>query len=297
MLELSIIILNYKQKGLVKQCVRGILTSQPDLDYEIIVVDNNSNDGCLAAVEQLFSDFKSVTGTTTASFITTKLPKLITIQSDNNGGFAVGNNLGLAKAQGQYLLVLNPDIAIIPGVLEKMVNFMKQNSRVGVVSPKLINPDGSVQLSCRRFPDWRLPFYKRSVLGKLSWGRAATAKYLMVDFNHTETTAVDWLFGACLMLRRELVEKIGMFDQRFFMYFEDLDLCRRAWHAGFYVYYFTAAEVVHYHQRLSAQRAGIFGLLKPAGRIHLMSGIKYFAKYLGVPVPKTSGLDKIVIFK
>ena len=290
MLDLSLVILNYKQKGLVRQCLKGILSAQPRLKYEIIVVDNNSQDGCLAAVKQLFTPGQAEAALPESLFkkLESPPPALITIPSATNGGFALGNNLGLKRARGKYALILNPDIAVVPGVLEKMFLFMEKNPSVGIIGPKLINPDGSVQYSCRRFPSWWMPLYRRSFLGKLPIAKRGLEYYLMMDFDHNQTAPVDWLFGACLMIRRSVLEKIGPFDERFFMYFEDLDWCRRCWQADCQVYYFAAAELVHYHQRLSAERSGILGLFKKAGRIHLTSGLKYFAKYLGAPLPPRS---------
>lgn len=286
-MDLSIVILNYKQKGLVKQCVKGIIAANPQLEYEIIVVDNNSQDGCLEAVTALFSPAQTPSLTTPSLLrsLEPKRPPLVTIQAGENGGFAKGNNLGMKAARGRYVLVMNPDIAVVTGGLEKMVDLMDQQPEMGVVGPKLINPDGSIQDSCRRFPNWPMPLYRRTALGKLPWAKKKLNYYLMVDWDHQSSRPIDWLFGAFLLLRKSALDKIGLFDERFFMYFEDLDLCRRFWDAGYSVYYFADVEMVHYHQRLSAERTGIIGIVRRAGRIHLMSGIKYFAKYLGVKLP------------
>jgi len=287
-MDLSIIILNYKQKGLVKQCVKGIVTAQPQLEYELIVVDNNSNDSSLLMVKRMFeSETRPSAGQSKLPISSPlKIPAIRTIQSKDNNGFAVGNNLGISQAQGRYLMILNPDIAIVPGVLEKMVAFMDDNSAVGVIGPKLINPDGSVQYSCRRFPHFLIPIYRRTFFGRVPFAKKAVDRYLMKDFDHRSNKEVDWLFGACLLIRKSVLEKIGTLDERFFMYFEDLDLCRRAWQFGFKVVYLAIVEMVHYHQRLSAERGGILGIFSPGGRIHIASGIKYFAKYLGVRLPQ-----------
>ncbi|OGY46543.1 MAG: hypothetical protein A3A24_00495 [Candidatus Buchananbacteria bacterium RIFCSPLOWO2_01_FULL_46_12] len=287
-MDLSIVILNYKQTGMVKQCVKGILASQPQLAYEIIVVDNNSGDNCLTEIKKLFAPAEELPVTTSSLLVKLEAPKppLLTIQAKENGGFAVGNNLGIKQAKGEYVMVINPDIAVVPGVLEKMVAFMQQNPRVGIIGPKLINPDGSVQYSCRRFPSLLVPLYRRTILGNLPFAKRRLNHYLMVDWQHEKNQAVDWLFGACLLIRKSVLDQVGLFDERFFMYFEDLDFCRRVWEADFLVYYFADVEMVHYHQRLSAEHSGILGVFSKAGRIHLESGIKYFAKYLGVKLPK-----------
>ena len=283
-MDVSIVILNYKQRGLVKQCIKGIVASQPQLEYEIIVVDNVSNDGTLEMVKTLFEPPEEHQLTLPVA-PTLRIPPIMTIQAEFNGGFAIGNNLGIAKARGTYIMILNPDIAVVSGVIEEMFSFMEHHADIGILGPKLINPDGSVQHSCRRYPNFFTPLYRRTLLGRLPFARRSLDYYLMVDFDHVTSTDVDWLFGACLFIRRSVVEKIGAFDERFFMYFEDLDLCRRVWQAGFRVVYIVSVEMVHYHQRLSAERSGLLGLFSRGGRIHVASGIKYFAKYLGVSLP------------
>ena len=300
-MDLSIIILNYKQKGLVKQCLKGILAAAINLNYEIIVVDNDSGDDCLKMVKEQFLGIENNYSSDKTQTKEWSMPKqktiflkqelkqkldIKTIQAKKNLGFAAGNNLGIKIAQGKYILILNPDIAIVSNVLEKMFEFMENYPKVGVCGPKLINPDGSVQYSRRRFPSWRIPLYRRTFLGKLPFAKKTLNYYLMTEKNHNNNQKVDWLFGACLMIRKKVIDQIGAFDERFFMYFEDLDLCRRIWQTGFEVYYLAEVEMIHYHQRLSAEKSGLFGLFNKAARIHLSSGIKYFAKYLGVKSPR-----------
>ncbi|OGY46286.1 MAG: hypothetical protein A2663_00275 [Candidatus Buchananbacteria bacterium RIFCSPHIGHO2_01_FULL_46_12] len=286
-MDLSIVILNYKTKGLLKQCLKGIVAAQPRLEYELIVVDNNSGDGSLEMVKEMFLPPPPVNDLQPSLPLIKPLalPAIKTIQADYNGGFAFGNNLGIKIAAGRYVMILNPDIAVVSEALEKMTAYLDDNPSVGMIGPKLINPDGSVQYSCRRFPGKFIPFYRRTIFGKLPLTKKALDYYLMNDFDHQTSREVDWLFGACLILRKSFLEKTGLFDERFFMYFEDLDLGRRFWEAGFKVAYFADVEMVHYHQRLSAEREGILGLFSRGGRIHSASGIKYFAKYLGAKLP------------
>ena len=260
--------------------------AQPQLNYELIVVDNNSGDGCLEMVSQLFEKETEATNQPELPLIKKLvIPEIKTIQAKANDGFAVGNNLGINQAQGKYIMIINPDIAVVPQALEKMVNFLEGHRDIGIIGPKLINPDGSVQYSCRRFPNFLTPVYRRTVFGKSRFAKRPIDNYLMKDFNHEVTQEVDWLFGACLLMRKSMLGKIGLFDERFFMYFEDLDLCRRFWQAGFKVLYFAEVEMVHYHQRLSAERGGVLGIFSRAGRVHILSGIKYFVKYFGAKLP------------
>ena len=283
-MDLSIIILNYKQKGLVKQCIRGILQSNIKLDYEIIVVDNNSGDGCLEMVREYFLDDKT-NAATAATLGREGKPGIKTAASEKNGGFASGNNLGIKKAEGKYIMIINPDIAVTEGVVEKLYNFLETAAAAGIVGPKLINPDGSTQFSCRRYPSYLIPIYRRTFLGRLPFARRQLDNFLMMEQDHQKNMKVDWLFGACLFIKKNFLDKVGFFDERFFMYFEDLDLCRRFWEKGYEVWYLADAEMVHYHQRLSAGSNLFFSIFSKATRIHIMSGIKYFAKYLGARLP------------
>lgn len=285
-MDLSIIILNYKQKGLLKQCIKGIVAANPLLDYEIIVVDNNSNDGSLEMVKNLYQEDDSLDQPKLPLATPLNIPLIKTISSPVNGGFAMGNNLGIKQASGRYIMILNPDIAVVPNALEKMVSFMNEHQGVGMIGPRLINPDGSVQYSCRRFPNFLTPIYRRTIFGRIPFlANSALTNYLMKDFDHTSTVDVDWLFGACLLIRKSVLDKTGYLDERFFMYFEDLDLCRRFWEQGFKVMYFADVEMVHYHQRLSAEHRGVFGIFSKGARIHISSGLKYFAKYFGAKLP------------
>lgn len=264
--DLSIIILNYRNKNMVKYCIKGIKKLNLSLKYEIIVVDNNSHDGCGEMINKHFIDIKF-------------------IQAKGNRGYATGNNLGIKKAQGKYILILNPDIAILSNAIQRMYEYLETNTKVGIIGPKLLNADKSLQYSCGNFPDWRLPFFRRTFLSKTKAGKKWLKKYLIMDWDHNQTREIDWLFGACLMIRKEALDKVGLFDKNFFLYLEDTDLCRRFWKMGFRVVYFPIAEVVHYHQRSSAENLGLFGLLSNTGRIHLSSFLKYYFKYLGEKNP------------
>ncbi|MBU0707439.1 glycosyltransferase family 2 protein [Patescibacteria group bacterium] len=262
-MDLSIVILNYKSKGLTKQCLKGIALLKPRLNFETIVVDNASNDG-------------------TTEMINEEFPWVKTIKSPVNNGFAAGNNLGIRKSVGKYIMILNPDVAIFNNSLETLYNFMEENPNVGLAGPKLINPDGSVQASCRTFPTKKIIIYRRTPIGKMSGPRKILREHLMLEWKHTDNREVDWMIGACFFVRRSAMEKVGLLDERFFLYLEDVDWCRRFWHSGYKVCYVAEAEMVHYHQRLSAENPGLKGALSYATRVHIISAIKYFAKYYGV---------------
>ncbi|OGY88584.1 MAG: hypothetical protein A2927_01790 [Candidatus Komeilibacteria bacterium RIFCSPLOWO2_01_FULL_45_10] len=266
-MDLSIIILNYKQKGLVKYCLKNLLALSLPFKFEIIVVDNASGDG---TAEMIKSEFFGVR----------------LIQAEENRGYAAGNNLGIKAAQGKYLLILNPDLNILSGAALKLHQFMENHPQACLVGPKILNPDGSLQYTCSRFPDWRLPFFRRTFLSRTKAGQKWNEYYLMTDWDHQSNRPVDWLFGACLMVRKSALEKVGLLDERFFLYMEDLDWCRRTWEQGLEVWYAAEAEVIHYHQRLSAEVSIFWSLFSKTARLHLFSWLKYFFKYSGKDLPK-----------
>ena len=233
MTDLSIIIVNYKSKGLLKQCVRGVKLLPLKLNYEIIVVDNNSQDSSVKMMKEFF-------------------PEVKLIASPENKGFAAGINLGLREARGKYIMTLNPDIAVFEGSIEKMYDYLEKHLEVAVLGPRLTSPDGTRQVSCYRFPRYLTPIYRRTPLGNLPFAKKSLRHYLMLDTDTAKIMPVDWILGACMFVRAEAIKKVGLMDERFFLYFEDVDWCRRFWQSGFKVMYFYESEMVHYHQRLSA---------------------------------------------
>jgi len=265
-MDVSIIIVNYRSMGLLKQCLKNISRLQLPLSFEIIVVDNASHDQ-------------------SANMVATLFPTVHYVQLPDNRGYSVGVNSGLRVAQGRYRLILNPDIAIFGHELERMVEFMDSSPEIGVVGPKLINPDGSLQYTCYNFPSFFMPLYRRTFLGQLPWVKRRLADYLMTWWDHSRNRDVDWLLGGCLLIRATALQQIGLLDERFFMYFEDVDFCRQCWQRGWRVTYFADSEIVHYHQRSSAEQWWPTAMFSLTSREHIKSWLKYFAKYIGAPLP------------
>lgn len=265
-MTLSIVILNYKTKGLLKQCLRGIVDAHLPVDHEVIVVDNASGDGSLEMVGQLF-------------------PAVTAIASPRNVGFAAGMNIGIARSSGQYIMTLNTDVAIFRPAVTTLLDYLNAHPTVGAVGPRLINPDGSVQWSSCRFPSRWIPILRRTPLGTLPVARNHVRRFLMSDWDHRDSRPVDWVLGGCMMLRRHMLDEVGAFDEKFFLYIEDVDLCRRMWQTGWQVHYVGTAEMVHYHRRESAEHPGLRGLLSYPTRVHLRSWLHYEAKYFRQPLP------------
>jgi GT2 family glycosyltransferase len=265
--DVSIIIVHTFEKRLVRQTLRGIRRAAPQLNYEIVIVDNNPDAGLYNVLREQFFDVKYV-------------------PMSRNMGFGAGMNAGIRASKGRYVLIFNPDIVVAPGSLEAMTSFMDANPDVGVCGPKLKNPDGTLQHSCFRQPTVLLPIYRRTPVGMLNFAKKVVDEYLMVNENHQETMDVDALIGAALFARREVLEEIGLFDERFFMYYEDTDLCRRFWEFGKRVVYYPKAEMVHYHRRASADGGLLRQLLSRFAWIHIHSALKYHKKYYGVSDPR-----------
>ena len=259
-MDLSIVILSYKMKGLVKNCLKTIFESNFDFEYEIILVDNASKDKIDEELKESFAEVKL-------------------IMASKNAGFGTGVNLGLKEAKGKYVLILNPDIHILPGSVETMISYLKQNQNVGLIAPKLLNPDRSLQYTCYKWHNFWTPIYRRTFLGKLPWAKKDLDQFLMIDWDHNDTREVDWVQGSCMLIPKSVLDKVGFFDERFFMYFEDTDLCRRINQAKFKIVYCASAQMIHFHRRQSAD-GGLFSVfINKLTRTHIISWLKYMVKW------------------
>ncbi len=268
-MKVSFITVFYRTPGLIRQLLKGVEAASPSFAYEFFLVDNASGDETIPMVRERF-------------------PWAITIASSVNGGFGAGNNLALSRAQGEYVMLLNPDLTVFPGEMEKLVEFADAHPDYAFFGPRLLHPDRTIQRSFHRFPTAMIPLYRRTPLGRTHWGKRAIDNYLMQDANPETWQDVDGLFGSAILIRRSALEIIGNFDERFFMYYEDTDLCRRAWESGYKVCYTPAAVFVHYHQRESEVKRVWQLATNPLVRAHIKSGIRYFLKYRGKKHPRWS---------
>ncbi|MBI4090906.1 MAG: glycosyltransferase family 2 protein [Candidatus Komeilibacteria bacterium] len=267
-MDVSIIILNYKTKELIKQQLKHFFSFTSTLTFEVVVVDNHSEDGI-------------------AAFLRETYPGVRCLEAPDNRGYAAGNNIGLRASSGTYSLIVNPDIVLNAELVEGLYRFMETNPKVGIAGPKLVNADGSLQPSCLRFPDVWLPLYRRTFFSHTPWGRGWLARYFMEEFDHTQARDVDWLFGACLMVRTAALAQVGLLDERFFLYLEDTDWCRRFWEKGHEVWYVPEVSTVHLLSR-SSEGAPLTVFTNRTARIHLRSFFKYLVKFWGKPNPHGS---------
>jgi len=250
--ELSIIIVYHNAIDLLRNCLTSIYMQNYGFAYEVIVVDNASESLC--GIEENF-------------------PQTHIIRNNINLGFAKANNQGLKYARGKFILFLNPDTEVNKDSIEKMLAFMGNNPDVGVLGAKLLYPDGSLQLSCRRFYSVRSILLRRIALIRSLFGRKLLDEHLMADWNHDSVRQVDWLFAACMMASRKILQEINGFDECYRLYFEDVDLCYRIKQYGLKAIYYPEAVIIHHHQRESA------GKFSKKTIWHIQSAIRFFNKF------------------
>jgi GT2 family glycosyltransferase len=226
-LDLSICIPTLQAKDLLRECLRSIY-AQTRCAFEIIVVDNASRDG---TVEMLRAEF----------------PAVRVIVNATNVGFAKAMNQALRVSQGRYALLLNNDTVVLSNALDRLVAFADAHAEIGICGPKILNRDGTLQKQCRRSyaTPWDL-FCYFSGLSTLFPRSPLFARYLMTYRDEDETHPADAISGACMLIRRAVLEQIGWLDERFFAYQEDTDYCLRAQRAGWRVYYYPEAQIIHY---------------------------------------------------
>lgn len=259
---LSIIIVNYNSTRELKQCLKSIVEKRPDLPFEIIIIDNASKMPFRNVIEAF-----------------DKLLDIRLIINKKNLGYARAVNQGIRMASGEYILIINPDILITADAIEKMIDFLENNEKIGIIAPQLLNFDDSIQYSCFRFPVFWTPFIRRSFLKKFSFGKREMERYLMIDFDHMEIKEVDWVLGAAMMMKKSVIEKAGLLDERFFLYFEDVDLCCRIHSQGLKIIYFPEAKFFHKYARHSADKGWFSFLFNKYFWFHMISCIKYFKKW------------------
>jgi GT2 family glycosyltransferase len=225
--DLSILIVNYNTRELLRTCLESIIAETLGINYEIVVIDNNSNDGSRELLQQ-------------------KFPSVRTIYNEGNKGFAAANNQGIKIAKGRYILLLNSDTKVLAGAIQSTLKFMDAHAVSSIVGCKLLNADGSLQPSLMSFPSvWNL--FTESFFLYLIFRRTKLfGGYHMTHFKYDTVCPVDVVKGAFMMIRRELFERIGLFDESYFMYTEETDFCYRAKAAGAGIFYYPSAAIIHY---------------------------------------------------
>ena len=272
-MKVSIICLNYRQDlSIARACFQSLKEAQIPFAYEIFLIDNDSKD---TVCKTLLKEYKH------------SLP-ITFLQNKKNLGYGAGNEVGIQQATGEYILLANLDLTFPKKALQKMITYMDTHVKTGIVGPQLIYPDGTIQDSYRRFPTLFQLILKRTILQKI-W-KKKMQQYIMTDKDPTQTESVDWLVGACLLLRNNVLQKAGGLARNYFLFFDDTDICRRVWQLGFSVEYLAEIQILHHDQRLSA--GGVFDIFrKKVVRIHMKDAWKYWMNWKGIPFDRKDSIS------
>jgi len=252
-MDLSIITVPWNVRDLVRENFKAIYKNTQNIDFEVFSVDNNSKDG-------------------TTEMIRKEFPQVKIIFNKHNIGFAKANNQAIKESKGRYILLLNPDMRVLPGTLEKMVKWMDKHPEVGVAGLHLIKENGETVLHVRKFPKFldqlaivlKIPHVFPSILNK----------YLAKNFDYTKSIEVDSIRGSFFMIRREVIEKIGGLDERYFVWFEEVDYCKQVKNLGYKIMYTPNVECVDFVGKSFSQ--------VPRGKTQKYfkdSMLKYFKKW------------------
>jgi GT2 family glycosyltransferase len=220
---LSVVIVSWNTKELLEDCIASIYSNPPGGDFEVWVVDNASTDG-------------------SASMVRERFPQVKLIESAENLGFARGNNLAIRQSTGKFILLLNPDTKVLPGALEILIRFMEQHPQAGGAGPFLLNPDNSLQVSCYPLPTLSREFWRLLYLDSL-WPYGS---YQMDRWDREVNRPVGVLKGACIILSRAALDEVGLLDEEYFIYTEEVDLCFRLHQRGWPLYWVPGSQVIHY---------------------------------------------------
>jgi N-acetylglucosaminyl-diphospho-decaprenol L-rhamnosyltransferase len=253
-MQLSIILVNYNGFFVISECLNSLKDILQSFDYEIIIIDNASTDDSIATIKD-------------------KFPSFSLICSQVNLGFGKANNLAAKHSNGEYLLFLNTDTILTENTPQILADYLTQHQDVGAVSPRITFRDGSYQLSCGKLPNLAI-----ELLDKIRYGLDQKWHHIfgsLYNKQHSTVQEKGWLTGACLMMRRDVFEQLGGFDESFFMYFEDKDICKRVNEAGWKVVYYPHTSLIHLLGGSSS------GIQTSANTYYRDSQLYYYQKHLG----------------
>lgn len=253
--DLTIIIITWNEKGFIIPCLESIYRNTSNLSFNIILVDNGSKDG-------------------TPDIVKDRFPDINLIKNDKNMGVAFARNQGIIKASGRYILLLDADTSVLPGVIDKMVEFMDRHEDIGILGAKLIDPNGNLQFSCRRYHNGLTSLMRRLSFMPFIAGSPLLKKYYMQDWDHRQPRDVEHIIGACQLIRAKAQAEVGFLDSRMFYGWEDTDYCIRMHRAGYRVFYYPCVSIIHFEKKLSYGR--IFNRLLFE---NIKSMLFFFVKY------------------
>ena len=254
--DVSVVIVSHNHAQYLDACLQSLAPERHVIVTEVFVVDNVSTDGA-------------------AELVGRRYPWARLLRNTRRLGFAANNNKAIRESRGRYVLLLNPDTAVADGALEALVWYMDTHPRVGLCGPRLVFPSGALQLSARRFPTLGSVIARRSPLRMWLRNSESNKRHLMADVDHATCRPVDWLLGAAVLSRREMLRTVGLLDEGYFLYVEDIDWAYRAWQQGWQVVYYPDAQVMHHHLAESDR-----ALWSRQSWQHVRSMWRYYRKHL-----------------
>ncbi|MDD5624013.1 MAG: glycosyltransferase family 2 protein [Candidatus Peribacteraceae bacterium] len=264
----SAVVLNFRTPQAAVKCVQAMLAQTIADRLEILLVDNHSQDDSIGVLRVRFGGH----------------PQVKIIEVPTNRGYGGGNNFAIRRARGEFLFIINPDNELQPDGLERLIAALREDPTIGILAPRLVYDDGSLRDSHRAFPTLPDVLIKRTFLQHLF--RRRLDRYLQRDRDASQVQETDWVHGACFLIRRSFFGELGGFDERFFLFFEDTDLCRRIWARGKRVVYFPLVSARDIKVRLS--EGGVWTLFtKRTARAHVVSALKYFWKWKSARLTRT----------
>jgi|GEM_PF-29072 len=273
--ELTIAVNGYRSPEILRLCLQSIAKemSASGIDYEVLVADSATEETTEMLMREEFSDVR---------FFPFK----------KNVGFKTLINTSITEARGTYIFLINSDILISPGAVPELLSYLKAHPEIGILGPRQFNFNGTPQQSCYRFYHPLTIIYRRTFLGRLAFARRHLRWFTYTDHDLTQPKSVDWLIGSAMLVSRKDASTVGPMDDRYFMYMEDVDWCRRFWEKGRTVVYYPKAFVYHYHAKGSA-KGGFFGslLFNRLTWYHIESALRYFWKYRGKSLPRITYQD------
>jgi GT2 family glycosyltransferase len=269
-MDISVVIVGWNARHYLELCLESLAATPPRRSMEIIVVDNASSDG-------------------TAEVIEARFPSVKLIRSSENLGFSKGNNVGIRQCQGRYIALVNPDVIVFPGCLDALADFLDQNPKVGNVGPRVLNPDMTMQSTCRRSPTlWNNVCSATGLAAAFKHSKFFAGEH-MFYFPHDRTLHVDVLVGCFSMIRRVAFNDVGLLDEDLFMYGDDVDWCRRCWKAGWQVVFFPGAKAIHDRGKITAPYPVRFAVAQQRSVLH------YWRKHHGFW--GVMGIRSIIFFR
>ena len=253
MVDISVIIVSWNAKELLYECLLNLTKEKNHYQLEIIVVDNASTDGAPELVRE-------------------KFPHVRLLRNDENLGFSKANNIGIKVSKGRYICLINSDAFPLDGCLDRLCKHMDEHKEIGVIGPKVLNPDGTLQPSCREFNTLWKNFCRALALDKIYPKSNLFCGYFMTNWSHDTIREVDYISGCFMMVRTSAIKKVGLLDEEFFFYAEDKDWCKRFWDMDYKVLYFPDAEAIHI----------LYGSTKDIVKFYIQevkSNLKYYKKH------------------